>query len=334
MRTSLAELLEFARPLLCDGATGTNYFERGLGPGEPPEFWNLDHPDRVRLLHQEFVDAGADMILTNTFGCNRYRLKLHAAESRTAEIAFQAALIASDVAARATRPVLVAGSMGPTGELLVPLGPVTEDEATEAFRELAQALKDGGADLAWIETKSAISEMRAAARAAIDVGLPYAVTCSFDTAGRTMMGLAPADLADVFEGLVQAPVALGANCGVGAADLIAAIQQMVGASTVLIAKSNCGVPRFRGAEIEYTGNPQLMGRYAALAVDSGATIIGGCCGTSPDHLRVMRTALDAHVRGDVPTLETIIDQLGPLTNTIASPGDPGEGRRVNRRRSS
>ena len=333
MRTTLTALLESGRPLLADGATGTNYFGMGLGPGEPPEIWNLDQPGKVRQLHQEFVDAGADIILTNTFGCNRYRLKLHNLESRTREIAMRAAEIASEVAAAAPRPVVVAGSIGPTGELLVPLGPVTEDEATAAFVEEAEGLRDGGANVAWIETKSAASEMRSAARAAIIVGLPYVVTGSFDTAGRTMMGLPPAELAGVFADFDVAPLAIGANCGVGASDLLLTIQQMQHQDHVIIAKSNCGIPQFRGAEIEYTGNPELMGRYATLAVDSGARIIGGCCGTSPTHLAEMRRSLDTHVPNVRPTIDVIIEAVGPLTNSVTSPGAPGEGRRRPNRRS-
>lgn len=333
MRTSLADLLALDRPLLADGATGTNYFGMGLGPGEPPELWNVEHPERVGALHAAFVAAGADIILTNTFGCNRYRLALHDAAERAYEIACRAAEIASEVAAAAHRPVAVAGSIGPTGALIAPLGPVSEDEATDAFAEQARGLRDGGADLAWIETKSAPEEMRAAARAAIEVGLPYAVTGSFDTAGRTMMGLAPAALAGVFEGLPTAPVAIGANCGVGASDLLVAVQQIRPERGVVIAKSNCGIPQFRGTEIVYSGDPMLMAQYATLAVDSGARIIGGCCGTSPEHLAEMKRALDAHRPGTTPSLEQIVAATGPLVNTPASEsGHPRERRSARRPR--
>jgi 5-methyltetrahydrofolate--homocysteine methyltransferase len=330
MRTTLDALLALDRPLLADGATGTNYFGMGLGPGEAPEMWNVEHPDRVSALHGAFVAAGADIILTNTFGCNRHRLKLHGAADRAYEIARRAAEIASVVAATAHRPVLVAGSVGPTGELLVPLGALTEDEAMEAFVEEISGLRDGGADVAWIETKSAAGEMRAAARAAIAVGIPYTVTGSFDTAGRTMMGLAPADLAGVFDDLPVAPVAVGANCGVGASDLLLAVQQIRPANGLVIAKSNCGIPQFQGTEVVYSGNPELMGHYATMAVDSGARIIGGCCGTSPEHLAEMKRALDAHVSGPPPSLEEIVEMIGPLTNTVASEQAPGRERR-NRR---
>jgi methionine synthase I (cobalamin-dependent) len=332
MRTTLDDLLALGRPILADGATGTNYFGMGLGPGEPPEMWNLDHPERVRELHAAFVAAGADVILTNTFGCNSYRLGLHGAADRAYEIARRAAELAAEVAARATRPVLVAGSVGPTGELLEPLGTMTEDAATQAFAEQINGLRDGGAGIAWIETKSAAGEMRAAARAAIECGMPYAVTGSFDTAGRTMMGLPPSELADVFDGLEVQPAAIGANCGVGASDLLIAVQQIRHAGGVVIAKSNCGVPRFEGMEIVYSGDPTVMAKYAVLAVDSGARIIGGCCGTSPEHLAEMKRALDAHQPGPAPSLDEIVATVGPLANPVATPSEPRE-RRTSRRRS-
>ncbi len=324
MRTTLDTLLGLGGPLLADGATGTNFMGMGLGPGEPPELWNLDQPEKVRRLHQQFVDAGADIILTNTFGCNRFRLALHGAEERTFEIAKRAAEIAGEVAAAADHAVVVAGSVGPTGELIEPIGSMTEAAAIAAFTEEIEGLRAGGADVAWIETKSAAQEMRAAARAAIAVGMPYPVTASFDTAGRTMMGLRPPELVDVFTELPVAPLAIGANCGVGASDLLVAIQQMRRDGLTIIAKSNCGVPRFVGAEIEYSGHPELMGEYASLAIDSGARIIGGCCGTSPEHLAEMRRRIDGHQPGEVPALDRIVAAVGPLTNQPASSADDDE----------
>lgn len=331
MRSTLESLLELGRPLLADGATGTNFMGMGLGPGEPPELWNIDAPEKVRTLHQQFVDAGADIILTNTFGCNRFRLKLHGAEDRAFEIAKRAAEIACEVADAAPRPVVVAGSVGPTGELIEPLGSMTEDEAAAAFTEEIQGLAAGGATVAWIETKSAAQEMRAAARAAIALEMPYTVTASFDTAGRTMMGLRPPELVDVFAELPVAPLAVGANCGVGASDLLLAIQQMQRDGLTIIAKSNCGIPQFRGTEIEYSGNPELMGEYATLALDSGAHIVGGCCGTSPAHLAQMRRKIDAHEAGETPHLERIVEAVGPLTNPVAA-GASDDAPRARRRR--
>ena len=222
----LQSLLAEGRPLLADGATGTNLFAMGLTSGDAPEFWNAEHPDRIQSLHQAFVDAGSDIILTNSFGANRRRLMLHKLEGRTRELNRLAAEIARKVADSAGRPVVVAGSIGPTGDLIAPLGPLSEDEAVDVFTEQIEGLRQGGADVAWIETMSAPEEIRAAAVAAGKCGMPYTVTASFDTAGRTMMGVAPAAFSELVEAFDPAPLAFGANCGVGASDLLAAILGM------------------------------------------------------------------------------------------------------------
>ena len=312
----LETLLGQGRPLLADGATGTNLFEMGLTSGENPELWNVDHPDRIRALHQSFVDAGADIILTNSFGGNRRRLMLHRLEGRTRELNAAAAGNARSVAAAAGRPVVVAGSVGPTGDLLAPLGPLTEDEAFAIFVEQIEGLKAGGADVVWIETMSAPEEIRAAARAAHAVGMPYTVTASFDTAGKTMMGLPPAALAELTAGFDPPPLAVGANCGVGASDLVMSILAMTDASpdAIVIAKANAGIPAWRGAHIHYSGTPELMAAYAGLAVDAGARIVGGCCGSTPAHLAAMRGAIDRHVAGRRPALSDVVAALGPLVS--------------------
>ena len=334
MRISLDHLLSTGRTLLADGATGTNYMTMGLGPGEPPELWNVEHPERVTELHQRFADAGADIILTNTFGCNRRRLALHHHQHRVHELAAAGARLAATVAHDAPRSVVVAGSVGPTGDLFEPLGVLTHDEAVAVFREEIDGLLDGGADVVWIETMSAPEEMRAAAQAAVEAGAPYVVTASFDTAGRTMMGLRPAELVAVLDHHTPPPLATGANCGVGASDLLVTILAM-DTSRPVVAKGNCGIPRFQGTEVVYTGTPALMGRYARLAADAGARIVGGCCGTSPDHLRVMRETLDRYVPGPRPTAEQVVDELGPLTNTPSDNADRARGAdtRTGRRRS-
>jgi 5-methyltetrahydrofolate--homocysteine methyltransferase len=317
VRTSLEALLATGNVALADGATGTNYFQMGLEAGEPPELWNIEHPERVRELHLAFVDAGADIILTNTFGGNRLRLKLHRAEDRVLEINKKAAEIAGEVADAAPRPVVVAGSVGPTGELFEPLGALTEADALDVFTEQIAGLVAGGADVAWIETMSAPAEIRAAARAAIAVGIPYTATGSFDTAGRTMMGLHPSGFADVFAGLEPQPLAFGANCGVGASDILVTLLAMRdNGEGRLISKGNCGVPHFEGSEIVYSGSPELMAEYARLAVDGGAAIVGGCCGTSPEHLRAMRAAIDTHRAADPPSTEQIVERIGPLANSM------------------
>ncbi|MEO5322574.1 betaine--homocysteine S-methyltransferase [Mesorhizobium sp. CC13] len=323
--------------LLADGATGTNLFGMGLEAGEAPELWNESAPEKIETLHQKFVDAGADIILTNSFGGTRHRLKLHHAQDRVFELNKRAAEIARSVADKAGRKVIVAGSVGPTGELLVPLGALTYDQAVEAFAEQIEGLKAGGAEVAWIETMSAPDEIRAAAEAAIRVGLPYTYTGSFDTAGRTMMGLLPKDIHAVADGLAEAPLGVGANCGVGASDILASLLDMTAAKpeATVIVKGNCGIPEFRGTEIHYSGTPELMSDYVRLAVDGGARIIGGCCGTSFEHLAAMRKALDGHRKDARPTVETIIERIGPMRNKLADAGsgEGGEGRRERRRRS-
>lgn len=321
--------------LLADGATGTNLFAMGLEAGEAPELLLETSPQTITALHQRFVDAGADIILTNSFGGTRHRLKLHHAQDRVLDLNKKAAEVARAVADKAARKVIVAGSVGPTGELLVPLGAMTYDEAVAAFVEQIEGLKAGGADVAWIETMSAPDEIRAAAEAAIKVGLPYTYTGSFDTAGRTMMGLLPKDIHGVADGLDQVPVAVGANCGVGASDILATLLDMTAAKpdATVIVKGNCGIPEFRGTEIHYSGTPELMSDYVRLAVDSGAKIIGGCCGTSFEHLAAMRKALDDHkTAGQRPTIETIVDRIGPLRNKLAAENtnENNEGRRRRR----
>ncbi len=328
MRTSLQELLATGSVLLADGATGTNYFQMGLTSGEPPEFWTVDHPDRVTSLHQRFVDAGADIILTNTFGCNGHRLKLHNAQDRVFELAKGAAALARSVADAADRPVVVAGSVGPTGELFEPLGALTHEAAVASFRQEIDGLLAGGADVIWIETMSAPEEVRAAATAAIEAGAPYVATCSFDTAGRTMMGMMPGDFGAVFEGLAEAPLAIGANCGVGASDILVSVLEMTAAGPqAVVSKGNCGIPSFQGTEIVYSGTPELMHKYAAMAADAGARIVGGCCGTSPDHLAAMRAGLDGRVPGPRPSHDDIVATIGPLTNSVPTAGEAPRRRR-------
>jgi methionine synthase I (cobalamin-dependent) len=326
----LQTLLAEGRPLLADGATGTNLFEVGLASGETPEIWNDTAPEKITALHKAFVDAGADIILTNSFGGNRRRLMLHKLEPRTRELNRRAAEIARGVADKAGRRVVVAGSVGPTGDLLAPLGPLTEDEATQVFSEQIEGLKRGGADVVWIETMSAPEEIRAAARAATALGMSYTATASFDTAGRTMMGLAPDAYPELFDSFEAPPLAFGANCGVGAADLLASVLAMTQRrpEAIVIAKANAGVPQWHGAHIHYSGTPELMADYARLAVDAGARIVGGCCGNKPAHVAAMRRALDAYRPGERPTVESIVAALGPL---VSPPAEASAGPRVRRR---
>lgn len=333
MQNPIDALLAEKGVLLADGATGTNLFAMGLEAGEAPELWNETAPEKIAALHRKFVEAGADIILTNSFGGTRHRLKLHHAQDRVFALNKAAAEIARAVADEAGRRVIVAGSVGPTGELLQPLGALTYSEAVDAFAEQIEGLKAGGAEVAWIETMSAPEEIRAAAEAAIRVGLPYTYTGSFDTAGRTMMGLPPADIHGVSDGLAEQPVAVGANCGVGASDILASLLDMTAAKpeATVIVKGNCGIPEFRGTEIHYSGTPELMADYVRLAVDSGAKIIGGCCGTSFEHLAAMRKSLDAYTKHERPTVEAIVSRIGPMRNKLAAQSGAAEAEAGSRR---
>ena len=320
MSNPLSALLEEKGVLLADGATGTTLFDMGLTSGQSPEFWNDTAPEKIAKLHQGFVDAGSDIILTNSFGGTRHRLKLHHAQDRTFELNEKAAIIGREVADKSDRKIIVAGSVGPTGELLVPLGELTYEGAVEAFVEQMEGLKSGGVDVLWIETMSAPDEMKAFAEAANSLDMPYVITASFDTAGRTMMGMTPAEMNTSVSVGGSAPLAIGANCGVGASDLLASVLDISESApeVVVVAKANCGIPVIQGENVVYTGTPELMSDYACLAIDAGARIIGGCCGTSCDHLAAMRKAIDTHQKSNRPSIETITNAIGPMLNKSAS----------------
>lgn len=314
MRISLENLLSEKQLLLADGATGTNFMNMGLEPGFPPDLWNVANPEKPDALHQMFVDAGSDIILTNTFGANAPRLKLHDAADDTYALNKAGAEIAGNVAQRADRMVVVAGSVGPTGELFEPMGELTPESCKAFFHEQIRGLKDGGADVIWIETMSAREEIEAAALAAIELDMPFVFTASFDTAGRTMMGIGPRSLDEIANSLPVPPIAYGSNCGVGASDLMASALDMTcqNPEAVIIGKANCGIPVIKGKETVYTGTPQLMGDYVQLAGDAGVRIIGGCCGTKPEHIAAMRQTMDAYNKGERPTLHEVIAKIGPL----------------------
>ncbi len=317
MSDRLTDLLSTRPWLLADGATGTNFFAMGLQHGDAPELWNLERPDDVVRHYRSFIDAGSDIILTNTFGGTANRLKLHKADDRVFEINKAAAELAHRAAKEAGRDdVIVAGSMGPTGDLFEPLGPLTVEAGARAFEEQAKGLAAGGADVAWIETMSSVDEVKAAVQGATAAGLPYVVTLSFDTNGRTMMGVTPAQFAKLTHELEPRPIAFGGNCGTGASELMAALLNLESAKDegdVLVAKSNCGIPQYVDGEIEYSGTPELMADYARLALDAGVRIIGGCCGTSPEHIRAMRDALESHEKGSAPDMDTVVAKLGEIS---------------------
>ena len=311
------KLLREKDVLLADGATGTTFFTMGLQSGDAPELWNADFPERVASHYQAFIDAGSDLILTNSFGGTRYRLKLHQAQDRVTELNVAAAAILREVVNGCDRDVIVAGSIGPSGEILAPLGSLEHEDAVAAFAEQALALEQGGADVIWIETMSSREEVELAVQGARQTSLPIVFTMSFDTNGRTMMGVGAADMMGLQQQL--GVHACGTNCGIGASEVVVAILNMQSskpdgmADPVLVAKANCGIPEFIDGEIHYNGTPEIMARYATLSRDAGARIVGGCCGTSPEHVAAMRHALDTTPPGPTPTIEDVQRELGEVT---------------------
>ena len=336
MSDLLSRLLGERDWLMADGATGTNLFNMGLASGEAPELWNIDQPDNIRALYRSAVEAGSDIFLTNTFGGNASRLKLHNAQGRVREINAAGVALGREIADKAGRPVVVAASIGPTGEIMAPMGALTHELAVEIFHEQAEAVKDAGADVLWVETISAQEEFQAAAEAFAKVGMPWCGTMSFDTAGRTMMGLTSAQMVAMVDKLATPPLAFGANCGVGAADLLRTVLGFVaaGPERPIIAKGNAGIPKYHEGHIHYDGTPDLMAEYAVMARDCGATIIGGCCGTMPEHLKAMRAALESRPKGPRPTLDEITGALGGFSSANDGTGDdagPARERRGRRR---
>ncbi len=290
--TSLVELLESRRQVLFDGGMGTLLQERGLEGGGCGELWNVDRSHVIQTIHSEYAEAGADILTTNTFGGTRPRLGMHNVGERVAELSEVGAAIASAVAER--HGCLVAGGIGPTGELLAPLGTLSPDDAAHIFAEQLSGLAAGGIDLVLIETMSDLAEAQAAVDAARSVvpDLPVAVTLSFDTNLRTMMGVTPAAAVTA---LAAAGVdAVGANCGRGLEELEAIAQQLVGArpdGLLLVGQSNAGLPQLVGDRFEYDVPPAALAEHALRLHELGVDLIGACCGSTPTHIAAMRAAL-------------------------------------------
>ncbi len=325
----LTKLLQQQDFILGDGAMGTNLFDLGLANGEPGELWNLNRPEMVARVYQGFVDAGSEIILTNSFGANKYRFMLHSDPALVQDANISAARIAREVVEGCGRPVIVAGSMGPTGEMPEPYGERPVADIEDAFYEQAMALKQGGVDIIWIETMFFEDEIDAAAKAVERVGLAYVQTMTFDTNGCTMMGLKPQNAPQLKREREWNSIAFGANCGVGPSqllDTILGIRDNSMPGDVIVAKANCGIPKMgTDMKIAYDGTPEIMADYACMARDAGARIIGGCCGTKPVHIKAMRHALDTRKRNDSPSHEQIEEILGSVTKT--SKEDVGTGRK-------
>jgi 5-methyltetrahydrofolate--homocysteine methyltransferase len=295
MMTKLQQLLESGKPIVGDGGMGTMLMSAGLIQGSASELWNIDKPDEIRAIHRGYIQAGAQIILTNSFGGNAVRLNSHGLGERVTELNQAAAQLARSEADAADHPVAVGGSIGPIGEFLEPLGTISFNDVVTAFEVQAQALLDGGVDLFWIETMSDVEEVRAAITACqqVDASVPIITTMTFDTKGRTMMGTKPEH---AINSLIELGVtAVGANCGNGPDEIEAVIHAMHQAKpdAILIAKSNAGLPKAVGSNFVYEATPEDMAEYARQVQSQGARIIGACCGSTPQHIQAMAQALQA-----------------------------------------
>lgn len=275
--------------ILGDGAMGTMLQAAGLEKGHAPEEWNLTQPEKVLAVHRGYIDAGSEMILTNSFGANRIRLTKYGFEDKVYELSHKAAELAREAAGSAA---LVAGSVGPTGEFFPPLGTLTFEEAREAFAEQAKGLADGGADLLIIETMADLKEVKAAInRARESTDLPLVCTMTFDTKLHTVMGVSPKKAAETLNG--WGVEAIGANCGTGPQEVEKVMEEMKEAcpEAVLVAQPNAGLPRLLQGRTQYDATPQVMAHYALRYAELGVRIIGACCGSTPQHIAAMARAL-------------------------------------------
>lgn len=275
-----------------DGAMGTMLQACGLEPGDAPERLNSENPKAVLSIHEAYLKAGANVITTNTFGGNRFRLDFHDAGNCVHEWNKTGAAIARRAADAEGREVLVAGSVGPTGVLLEPVGDLSFEEAKGEFSAQCAALAEGGADFILIETMSDLEEVRAAVEGARAVcELPVLCTMTFDTHGRTMMGTSPEEAlrAAVDFGVL----AFGSNCGNGPDEMERISEKLVNTPPEfpLIIQSNAGIPRIEGERIVYEADPARMARHSRRLRELGIRYIGGCCGTTPDHIRAMSETL-------------------------------------------
>lgn len=290
----LARLIEDCDLVLFDGGMGTLLQERGLDGGGCGELWNVEHPDKVSAIHEEYAAAGARILTTNTFGGTRPRLDMHGLGDRVEELNKAGAAIANAVAGR--HGALVAGDLGPTGELVSPLGAMEPGAAREIFEEQLRALVAGGIDMVLIETMSDLAEVAAAVDAVGVVApeLPVLATLSFDTNLHTMMGVSPAA---AVRALAAAGVdAVGANCGRGPEEMESIAEEMATSrpdGLLLVAQSNAGLPHLVGDRFEYDVAPEALGRHAQRLRELGVDLIGACCGSNPAHVAAIRAALVA-----------------------------------------
>lgn len=276
--------------IVADGAMGTMLQAAGLPPGMAPEEWLLENPGSVVGVHRAYLDAGADLVLTCTFGATLPRLERSGLGDRVGEINRRAVEIAREAA---NGDAYVAGDIGPMGEFLAPLGELEYEDAVDIFAEQAGALAEAGVDVLYIETMAALDEVKAAVEGALKAGkgTPVTATLSFDSHGRTNMGVRPEEAA---EALLDLGVhGLGANCGATLDMTLGAVEAMreVASEVPLIAKPNAGKPRLVDDDVVYDATPEDMAAYARKFVDLGVRIVGGCCGSTPEHIAAIADAL-------------------------------------------
>ena len=287
--TAFADRLAERGVLIADGATGTNYQTMGMEPGLAPEQWLFDAPERVVELHRAFVTAGADIVLTCTFGASSLRLTEGPLIGKSREVNLRAAELAREGAGDDR---LVAGSLGPTGQLIEPYGLLNREAAVEAYAEQALALAEGGVDLLVLETIFAVEEAVWGVEGVQSVtDLPLVVSFSFDMGTRTMMGLNPTDAVSAVTPLGIA--AVGTNCGRSLADSDVVVTEILAAAgdVPVWVKPNAGVPQVIGANVVYEAGPEMLADHVAGYVEQGVRIVGGCCGSTPDHVAAIARAL-------------------------------------------
>jgi 5-methyltetrahydrofolate--homocysteine methyltransferase len=294
MMKTLAELLQGGWPLLADGATGTMLQQVGLPVGEAPERWILERPDAIRDLARQYAAAGSDLVYTCTFGANRLPMTKAGLANKLPELNTRAVALAREGVAAAKSHALVVADIGPTGEMIEPYGELTEDAAREAFLEQAKLLVAAGVDGFACETFSDLNEALLCVAAVKSVTtLPVIASIAVETSGRTMMGLSPADA--VAQLTDAGAAAVGVNCSVGPDVVETAVRAMraVRPQARLLAKPNAGLPKVVNGQAIYDVLPATLGAFAGKMKSLSVAVVGGCCGTTPDHIRAMREALGA-----------------------------------------
>jgi 5-methyltetrahydrofolate--homocysteine methyltransferase len=279
--------------LISDGAMGTMLQGKGLTDGGAPELWNVENPTAIEEVLEEYAAAGANLITTNTFGGTRGRLQMHGLEDRLYELNKAGAEIARKVADRHPG-CFVMGDVGPSGELMEPMGTMTIDDAKNLFADQIKALVAGGVDAILIETMSDLQEVEAAVKAAQEVApsLPIIVTFSFDTNLRTMMGVKPAVAVKTLA--AEGVRIIGANCGRGTDEMRIIAKELTEArpeGIYIITQSNAGLPKLVGGDFIYDGTPEEMAKYAEDMKALGVNVIGSCCGSTPAHTKAMAATL-------------------------------------------